>query len=165
MTGGFGHYESFDSFEEMQAYMRRKEEEANANVHPRQQDIDWGTYWVRLAPDLGLAVFGYVNTDAEIRALGEDRETMVMLRDAHARGYRYGKAYSVLEPEGEWGSTHIANAWPITRAQFMQAKMAHWNPQPDDKWFIEILAEIQGALQSRQADAEFTVVEEDGSDG
>lgn len=38
--------------------------------------------------------------------------------ERHKRGYRFGMAWSVLEPRGEWGDTHVSQMIPIPKTLF-----------------------------------------------
>lgn len=140
MEEGFA---SFDTMEEMVEFMRRQEEEANAHLAPQQQAVTWGDYWIRFYDiEHRICIFGHVYTEDEMmekeRAVplmaGESSEEveaeiaaeMEGIRDAHKRGYMYGWAYSVIEPEGEPGSTHQANLWPIPQWLYEQARDVRW---------------------------------------
>lgn len=141
----------FNNIEDMMAFMRQQEEAANARVSPGQAEIGYGAWWLRPYED--ITIFGYVPTEDEVRASeggeGADEEelqyTLEMLADAHRRGYRYGKAYSEIEPEGEWGSTHISTMVEITQAQFERAREVGWNGWqllvlPEDRrWLSEAM--------------------------
>jgi hypothetical protein len=125
---------SFDSFDEMMAFMQEQERIANEHVTPEQSEIGYGDYWVRMYEG-DLLIFGYIPTleesEAQERELGADDEEIefeqAQLKDSHSRGYRYGQCFSVIEPTGEWGSTHIANMVKITKDQFEFAKANGWN--------------------------------------
>jgi hypothetical protein len=122
----------FDNTDDMFAWMRQQERAANANVTPDQAEIGYGDYWVRICED--IYIFGYVPTqdeqEASERELGADDEEIEyqrdMLADAYARGYRYGKCYSAIEIEGEWGSTHISTMTKITKEMFEEAQSVDW---------------------------------------
>ena len=49
-----------------------------------------------------------------------------MIADAHARGYMYGKAYSVVEPDGEWGSTHRVSMQKVSKQTFDRMRELGW---------------------------------------
>jgi len=142
--------QGFDNIDDMFAWMRSQEEAANTRVTPDQAEIGYGAYWMRPYED--IVIFGYVPTqterEASERALGADDEEIEYQRetlaDSHARGYRYGKAYSVIEPEGEWGSTHISTMIQITQEQFTQAKAAKW-----DAWQMMLFPETRAWLHER----------------
>jgi hypothetical protein len=123
----------FDNTDDMFTWMRQQEQAANDRVTPDQAEISYGDHWMRPYED--IVIFGYVPTPdeqaASERELGADDEEIEyereMLADTYARGYRYGKCYSVVEPEGEWGSTHISTMVKITKEQFEEAKEAGWD--------------------------------------
>lgn len=140
----------FDNADDMFAYMREQEEAANARVTPGQAQIGYGAWWLRPYED--VVIFGYVPTQDEVRASegGDEADpeelqyTLETLADAHRRGYRYGRAYSVIEPEGEWGSTHISTMVEITEEQFNQAQAHGWDgheiaAQADGHWILKAL--------------------------
>jgi hypothetical protein len=135
----------FDNIDDMMAFMRQQEAQANARVTPDQAEIGYGDFWMRPYED--IVVWGYVPTEAEVEAAeggeGADPEeleyTMSTLRDAYARGYRYGRAYSPWEPEGEWGSTHISSMEKVTEYEFESAKDHGWIPMP--WWWLSFVDE------------------------
>ncbi len=108
------------------AEMRANEHQAMANLQPEQRTITWGSYAFMVS--MGIRIFGYVWTEAEFEAnerdCGADDEemesSMESLRDSHERGYRFGRWYSMVEPDGEIGSNHVSNMVPITKEQFDQ---------------------------------------------
>jgi hypothetical protein len=127
------HVEGFDSMEEMWARMRTAEEQANARATPEQLAIDYGDYWISAFDD--FLIFGRVMTldelDAESRRLSNDKDEIKsehdMIVSAHARGYRFGWAYSIVEERGELGSTHISRMLSITAEMFEAAKGHGWD--------------------------------------
>lgn len=147
------HVQSFDSWEEAQAAMRKAEEAANASLVEEQRRITWGDYWCRPVPDLGIFVFGQVMplelVMQEEMAAGSDPEelayTEASLREKHERGYMFGNAYSVMEPRGELGDTHRANMWPITEEEFEEVKQHGWQPTRD--FIRKVLSEGRAAQQ------------------
>lgn len=133
------YFESFDSLDEAFAAMARGEAAANARLHERQRAMIPPCWFVRVV-DLGpdrVVIFGEVPAFERLRAmeiaLGGSQEeadsTDAMLRAAGERGYLFGQCFSVVEADGEWGSTHKAEVWPITQAQFEEAREFQWNPQ------------------------------------
>jgi len=132
-------YKGFDSIDEAFAWMQEQEAKANADVHPAQKRIDRGTYALRPAPEVPCLIFGYILTEEEIREgevfagadEGELAFTMDILASSYQRGYRYGRWYSVVVPEGEIGDAHIANLWPLTKEVFDAAKEQGWQLTQD----------------------------------
>jgi hypothetical protein len=127
-------FQAFDSFEEAQAAMRAAEARANERATEAQRAIEYGDHW--LSTDGDLLIFGRVSTleelDAAEQQLGvnqrERRQEQAMIEGAHARGYRFGWAYSLACPSGEMGSTHISMMVQITEHDFHAAESHHWNP-------------------------------------
>lgn len=88
----------------------------------------------------GARVFGYIRTLVEIRQLeraagAEERETNDVIRrtrDGFARGWRYGRWFSVISPGGELGAHHVACLTRMTAAQFQAMQAAGWKRRPVD---------------------------------
>lgn len=137
-------FEAFSSLDEMWEHMRENEEAANNHLAPEQGRVGYGDYWVRFHDiDARVIIFGYVMDPGEVRlaemgvplqsgetAAERDEEVeqiMETMADSHSRGYMYGKCYSIIEVDGEWGSTHRANLWPIPQALYEAAKFVDWS--------------------------------------
>lgn len=60
--------------------------------------------------------------DAEIASL------LARLEDGYGRGWRYGRWFSVMSPEGEYGAAHVAGLRPVTVAEFDAAHWRGWKP-------------------------------------
>ena len=58
--------------------------------------------------------------DAEVTAL------TARLEDGYGRGWRYGRWFSVISPEGEYGAAHVADLSPVTVAEFDDAHWRGW---------------------------------------
>jgi len=119
----------FDTQEELFNYLasqRQASIEALAHTLPEQNAIGWGSHVFKVAPP-DLAIFGYILTEAEL----EDPEELAMTRDARTRGMVYGQWFSEVVPEGEYGSTHIIECWPITTWEFRLAGEKGWQPWPE----------------------------------
>lgn len=128
------HFEAFDSLEEMQAAMREREDAANARLTPEQKEVDWGDCWVQAGDD--MLIFGRCMTRDEVRTSEQEcgappdevEWSCASIDEAHGRGYRYGQAWSVLEPDGEYGSTHIASMLGrITQEDLDYARELGWS--------------------------------------
>jgi hypothetical protein len=147
-------FESFDSMEEAQEAMAQAERIANALVTSEQVAIGYGDYWCSAFDD--FLIWGRVSTleelDAESARLSNDPEEVRGEHDvivsAHARGYRFGWCYSIVEPEGELGSTHISRMIPLDQRQFDKAKEHGWNVRevlgcPDcHYWITQVLLQV-----------------------
>lgn len=127
-------FQAFDSVEAMFAEIGKREERLNASVIPIQRAVTYGSYWLRVWED--IPIFGYVFTRDELEAsernLGSEGEelamTMERMDSSYQRGYRFGRAYSVIEPDGELGDTHIASmAGPLTPSEFRIAQDGRWS--------------------------------------
>jgi hypothetical protein len=124
--------ESFDSFEELQNKIDAGVRSANERVKPVQAAIGYGDHWFRVWGD--VLICGRVSpkeeTDADSDRLCEDPEEAAeekrMLEASYARGFRFGRAYSVIEPRGELGDTHVADMVPMTAEQFEECRLLGW---------------------------------------
>jgi hypothetical protein len=132
---------SFNSLEELFAAQREAEAAAQDEIpEGLRERISWGTPCISPRPDFGVIIFGRVSTEDELREK-EDEHTLESLRDAHERGYRFGWWHSVIEIEGEPGSQHLVNLWPISPEQYAEARRAEWVPQRLP-WLREVLIEM-----------------------
>lgn len=127
MSGGFI---PVDDWDQAQETMRRMEDEANSLLTDEQKAITWGSPWMRLSPEMGVVVFGLIWTREQM--LASDPEAFPHYEESHARGYRFGGAWSDMTPpdrypQGELGDTHIYDMVPITPEEFEQAKAVGFN--------------------------------------
>lgn len=67
----------------------------------------------------------------EIRAVAESR----------TRGYLRGIAYSIIEPDGEHGSTHVSNVYPISKEAFEEARASGWRAVDVDRFDLALMGE------------------------
>ena len=136
---------SFDSMDEMLDYMRRSEEAAIASMTEEQKAIKPGDAWASPRPEYQCVIFGKSRTLAEIEASEKshwserpsaeeraEREaelkwTMESTIDSHSRGYLYGEAWSILEPRGEYGSTHVSQMVKIPAEALEEARQSDWD--------------------------------------
>ena len=126
-------------------------EAAKNRATPKQNAITYGDYWMRSWED--FLIFGYIYTreemDSEERRLGASEEEIEWEHqtydDSYNNGFRFGRAYSVIEPEGELGDTHVCDMIPITKEEFEQSKDLHWIPEKISElpWFnVKLLGRI-----------------------
>jgi hypothetical protein len=125
----------FDSWEAAQSFMAEAEERANSELLPEQKTIGYGDYWFQKA--YGDFIFGRIWTQVEHEMSYSDlhisdgpeaaESCKEMDLNAHERGYRFGKAHSVMCPEGELGSTHIANMTPMSKEIFDAMRALKWH--------------------------------------
>ena len=124
----------FESADEAFNYMNDAELQSIQNALDEQWRIDWGAYVLRVVDELWIFghIFSYQELIAETVADGEpDEEAIYELRiheESYHRGYRYGRWYSQVCPEGEYGSAHVATLWEITVADFNEARAQGWLP-------------------------------------
>lgn len=133
----------FTDIEEAFDFMRANEEAANASVTDDQKKIV-GDCFVKRQVQYGdgylLTIYGEVwsmetFTESEKKYLNlddpDEKEEFDMIissqKDTYERGYRFGKWYSVVEPDGELGSAHIVSLDLIEEAEFNAAKERGWS--------------------------------------
>lgn len=142
------HVESFGTMEEMFAVMGAREDAANAALSPEahalRDDTTHERHWLRLYPEFGgsiLPIFGrtyslpeamaiergYYPDPIDAEGLAEYAYIVESLHDRRARGYLYGRCYSVVEPEGEIGDTHVASVLALTPEAFAEAEAGGWD--------------------------------------
>jgi hypothetical protein len=132
----------FESYEEMLEYTEKQHAELVARMKdlpPQQEQITFGSHVLRLVPigdENVLVIFGRVYTIEETELLeiqagadvlgGELRTIMEKFTSLHEDGYRYGRWYSEVCPEGEVGDAHVTTLWPITEADYQHALNNGW---------------------------------------
>jgi len=136
--------QAFDNLDDMFAAINRGIDRANSMVLPRQSLIKQGDYWMRMWED--VIIFGRISTteelDAEERRLGASEEEIEWehetMENSYSNGFRFGRAYSVIESEGELGDTHISTMVPITKEEFEDAKRLNWDVDEviRSDWFL-----------------------------
>jgi len=107
-------------------------------VTPEQAKITPGSYFARWENIGDQNVFIFCKSltldeavAEEVSAGADPHEAAYYRRqytDKFGRGLRYGNHFSVITPDGEWGSTHIGTCWPITEEDFNEAKANGWTP-------------------------------------
>jgi len=125
----------FDNTDDMFTAIRRGVEAAKARATPRQNAITYGDYWLRVVDD--FVICGRITpqeelwaTEAELGASAEEIESEKEMQEAsYADGFRFGRAYSIVCPEGELGDTHVSDMVPITEEEFNQSKGLNWIPE------------------------------------
>jgi hypothetical protein len=127
---------SFDNLDDMFAAISSGTEEAKNRATPEQNAITYGDYWMR-EWDSGyeiIQIFGYIMTRPEIYdspayndvPIDEMEWEMRSAEDNYNNGYRFGRAYSVIVPEGELGDTHVSEMTKIAKVIFDAAKENGW---------------------------------------
>jgi hypothetical protein len=138
-------FQVFDDVDEMFEAIGKGVDAAKARATPKQNAITYGDYWVRVWEDILIA--GHITpqeelwaTEAELGASEEELEwEMASMKANYDNGFRFGRAYSVIEPNGELGDTHVSEMVPITEEEFKQLKGLHWIFEEAMKlpWFNE----------------------------
>jgi hypothetical protein len=111
---------------------------------PAQRAITWGDCWTHHFPETGVTGYGYVLPlaaimDGEFAALCRPpahsgrpaltveqatprvQQVVDHIKENHARGWRSGPGFSVLEPGGEDGYSHVCTLSPCSRQEFRAA--------------------------------------------
>ena len=139
---------TFDSHEEMVAFVEERKAHAFAGLAREQQALTFGSHWVQFhdIPTRHI-VFGRVWTAEEV-ALGELRgrdgevredvqwpevvTSVDRITEGQEEGFLYGMAHDRFNPDGELGFTHKAHVWPIEKrlfdaATFVQFEITNLN--------------------------------------
>lgn len=112
----------FDSYTEMQEFLRKANAAADQKLHPLQAALHSGDCWVRfLDLPMGMVEFGKILTwqqvyDTEVEAGAntvEARQAADSSLSLLSRNYVYGRAWSPLNRDGEYGVSHKSALWPI----------------------------------------------------
>jgi hypothetical protein len=143
------HIMEFNSWEEAQERMKEMEDKANASVSPKQQEIVYGSYWLRAVEGTGWFEYGHV-LEQSLAESKQTKESVRALRDAYARGYRFSKAHSLYSVRGELGDSHIAVLWPITEEEFIAASAAGF-AVTQAQWEQDMLLRIQYEIRDWEA--------------
>lgn len=131
------HFQSFDSFEDMQKFMKDNHDAAMAGMGAHQRALlgRRAFCWVRPYPQMRIFIFGDYDVDRWIdneRTLGKaegtwsEAEAREIEHRCLTRGYLSGTCYSPVEPTGEIGDTHVSQVYELSRPAFEQARQAGW---------------------------------------
>jgi hypothetical protein len=132
---GMGQVQTFDDVDEMFAAISRGVEAAKKRATAKQNAISYGDYWLRAYDD--ILIFGHITPEDELWAaeleLGASEEEIeaerAMMAASYDDGFRFGRAYSIICPEGELGDTHVCDMIPITKEEFEESKDLYWIPE------------------------------------
>lgn len=130
-------YRKFASLDELVLWLQQQSASMADLLSPEQRAVTWGDYWVRFIPLESFVLFGQVMTQedfvvgeykvgATIEEVRADTRRLVQMHDDNRL---FGAVHSVIDPEGSLGFTHRVDVWPITRAQFLEARLAKWEPR------------------------------------
>jgi len=148
------YFTQYDNLEEALEDMGKAEDAANRRLFPEQRAMigcQDDQYFINIAVNIqklfivGEAWSSETANKNELECYAKDEHgnlsdegeaefhhSCAMLRSSRRRGYIFGRAFSVIEPRGELGSTHVANMWPISKAAFEEAKNQNWQPDLHD---------------------------------
>lgn len=131
----------YADFEDALNDMARAEDAANAAITPRQHRhlavaATNPTYWFRVL-DNYLVILGEsqpltFQANREVELGGDEGEygfAYERFEGRHERGYLFGPCYSVVEPEGELGSTHVSQVVWIDPPEFHAFRNGGWLSQ------------------------------------
>lgn len=125
----------FESVDDAFAAMDKAEREANERAHPLQRAIGYGAFAVRALGE--ITIWGFIPEKHEAEPY----------EDSFERGYRFGKWYSVVCPEGELGDAHISTLWPIRKEDFDHAKANGWSMETairdDHEWAFSFVQRMK----------------------
>jgi hypothetical protein len=117
--------QSFDSYEDMLAAMFDAEAVANAGLTPGQvrlrDDVENVRCWAYPIPHLDVVLYGKTPRIADVQT-----EDGFNVAENRARGYLTGTVFSAVEPDGEFGDTHVSQVVPITLHAFTLAEAFGW---------------------------------------
>jgi len=162
----------FDSFEDAMAFMETNRMEMSESALPEQWALADGNthYYLSIQPSVldgqPTIIMGeifsqetwdelegkYYNMDNEEEAteFGWSRERVIENRK---RGLVYVKAFSIIEPQGEYGTTHIAACAPATKEafdEFMNASCRVTTPLMQPHLHGVLLHIVERRRQGRQ---------------
>ena len=120
---------TFDGLDEMVTAVAQSEAAVAALTTEAQRAITYGDCWCAPFDQGGYLRFGVIapglSPSAPVSRSSASRAAK--RKDEHRRGYRFSCAYSVIEPKGQWGSTHVSTmVAKLSRAQFEQVRAAGW---------------------------------------
>lgn len=150
------HIMEFDDHEQMMAYLAIARQAALDNLHPMQAALTYGDHWVQFFDVADrLVIFGRIHTldetltgEQDCGSTREEAEEAVERTriDLEQGGTMFGRAHSIVEPEGELGYTHKGSAWPIPQVLFdaaQQVSFAVDRLETIDKHLLELLYQIE----------------------
>lgn len=125
-------FQMFESVEAMLAEIETQRRAADARIQPWQQALKAGDFVLRFEPSEHLFIWGVLRDPVEDdRACGADDDELAYVRDLyaapHMKGFRAGRHFSPIVPDGELGDIHVCTVvCKITQAQFDAARAAGW---------------------------------------
>jgi hypothetical protein len=147
------HVQAFGSMDEMMAAMAASEDAANGRLLPGQirlrDDVTHTRHWAQVIVDWDVIVYGVTPPIDSF-----DDEPGFDIKDNRERGYLTGVAYSVGEPDGEIGDTHVSQVVPIQIETFEIAKAAGWpsfsevRTNPEHRELLQHLARAEHRVRS-----------------
>jgi hypothetical protein len=121
-------YIPFDSVEAMLDFQQKARNYEDSIVKDWQRELKPGSYFATYEPHFDMVIYNEVLEDKPEPGDAPLLENSRLIR-----------AYSVIEPDGELGLTHVARAeGPLTKKQFEMARLLNWPANP--KHFAVIVA-------------------------
>lgn len=130
----------FNNIDEALEHMAAADAEAYRRLlpthHAMLRDTERTLYWMRVYRDLDgmIEIWGespslesLASTERELGA-SEEESRSFMEREVlnRQRGYLRCVAYSVIVPEGEYGSVHASEVMPVPHEAFIRARALGW---------------------------------------
>jgi hypothetical protein len=146
-------FHEFSSLEDVLAWMQLNEEFVNAvTVTDKQREIQPGDHVVRPYDVNGVPMLIVAKTMtlnefvlAEQQHGASEAELVhekAQFKDLQERGYRYGRWFSVICQEGEFGDTHISSLLKISAAQYkLFMHYIEMGSDPYSIWYAYTLGE------------------------
>lgn len=110
------------------AAMRDRDAVLRDRATPDQFAVSWGDHFLRVTQD-GLHIYAEMPTLEWFTANNpaeHDMDEWDAPGGVYAAGYRFGRHFSVLCPQGEPGFTHVAALSKITPSEFDDARARGW---------------------------------------
>lgn len=129
---------SYMTYVEMIEDMQRNEAAATTRIKDWQHSVVPGNYVVRAVPSYNIVIYGiiidpienekqYYDNLSDPEQKGEYETSIESYGDGWKQSYRFGKFYSILCVEGEYGDIHLSSITKvITREEFESAKQNGW---------------------------------------
>jgi hypothetical protein len=142
----------FDSIQGAMDFMETNRIAMSEIALPEQRALADGEQHWYLSEYKGLLIMGEILSLADMRDT-EDPETIAMLRENLKRDLVYVKGYSIIEPEGEYGTIHVAALCPASKEafdEFIAAGCVAVSPEQQPELAKVIQHLINRRLEDRQ---------------
>lgn len=128
---------TYDNFDDLINEMEKNRAAADAAVQPWQEEAGPGNFYVRWVPEMQTLVYGELLDPLEWynkqpqpldpETLAEKEYEEQLWQASHMKHNRHGKHYSVLCPEGEYGTVHVCTFMVmLNQEQFEFMRRCEW---------------------------------------